>query len=52
MEGTTIKPAYLKITLGDTGEITALQEKFLRAACRTSLITQLLITNPQKVLDL
>lgn len=41
MEGTNIKPAYIKIALGDTGTITELQEKILRAAARTSIKTKL-----------
>lgn len=41
IEGTNVKPAYIKIALGDTGIITEFQEKILRAAAKTSLITQL-----------
>lgn len=41
IEGTDIKPAYIKIALGDTGEITEFQEKILRAAARTSIKTSL-----------
>ena len=33
---TGVKPGFIKIALGDTGEITGLQEKLLRAAARTS----------------
>lgn len=36
---TGVKPGFVKIALGDTGEITGLQEKLLRAAARTSLGT-------------
>lgn len=41
IEGTDIKPAYIKIALGDTGVITEFQEKLLRAAARTSIKTKL-----------
>ncbi|MDT8719346.1 hypothetical protein IAI10_22075 [Clostridium sp. 19966] len=41
MEGTDIKPAYIKLALGDTGKITEFQEKILRAAARTSIKTKL-----------
>lgn len=41
IEGTDIKPAYIKIALGDTGVITEFQEKILRAAARTSIRTNL-----------
>ena len=41
IEGTDIKPAYIKIALGDTGVITEFQEKILRAAARTSINTKL-----------
>jgi phosphotriesterase-related protein len=36
---TGVKPGFLKVALGDTGEITGLQEKLLRAAARASLRT-------------
>lgn len=38
---TRVKPAFIKIALGDTGVITQIQEKILRAAIRTSLKTNL-----------
>jgi phosphotriesterase-related protein len=41
IEGTDVKPAYIKIALGDTGVITEFQEKILRAAARTSVRTKL-----------
>lgn len=41
IEGTNVKPAYIKIALGDTGVITEFQEKILRAAARTSIKTKL-----------
>lgn len=41
IEGTNVKPAYIKIALGDTGVITEFQEKLLRAAARTSIKTKL-----------
>lgn len=41
VQGTNVKPAYIKIALGDTGVITEFQEKILRAAARTSIITKL-----------
>lgn len=41
IEGTKVKPAYIKIALGDTGVITKFQEKILRAAARTSIKTKL-----------
>lgn len=41
VEGTNVKPAYIKIALGDTGVITEFQEKILRAAARTSIRTKL-----------
>lgn len=43
IESTGIKPGFIKIALGDTGEITELQEKLLRAAMRTSIATGLCI---------
>lgn len=42
IEGTNIKPGFIKIALDD-GSISLLQEKILRAACRTSLKTNLTI---------
>lgn len=36
-----IKPGFIKIALGDTGVITDLQEKLLRAAARTSIRTNM-----------
>ncbi|HEX2944429.1 MAG TPA: hypothetical protein VHT96_00550 [Clostridia bacterium] len=36
---TGVKPGFIKVALGDTGEITGLQEKLLRAAAKTSLKT-------------
>lgn len=41
IDGTNVKPAYIKIALGDTGVITEFQEKILRAAARTSIKTKL-----------
>lgn len=41
VENTDVKPAFIKIALGDTGVITEFQEKILRAAARTSIITKL-----------
>lgn len=41
IEGTDVKPAYIKVALGDTGVITEFQEKILRAAARTSIRTKL-----------
>lgn len=41
IDGTNVKPAYIKIALGDTGVITKFQEKLLRAAARTSIKTKL-----------
>lgn len=38
---TGVKPGFIKIALGDTGEVTALQEKLLRAAVRASIRTAL-----------
>lgn len=38
---TNVKPAFIKIALGDTGVITEFQEKILRAAVRTSIKTKL-----------
>lgn len=38
---TKTKPGFIKIALGDTGEITELQEKLLRAAARTSKRTNM-----------
>lgn len=43
IEGTRIKPGFIKLALGDEGIITELQEKMLRAAVRVSLKTGLLI---------
>ncbi|WP_432663958.1 hypothetical protein R9X47_25705 [Wukongibacter baidiensis] len=42
IDGTKIKPGFIKIALDD-GRISLLQEKILRAACRTSLKTNLSI---------
>lgn len=42
IEGTTIKPGFIKIALDD-GEISPLQEKILRAACRFSQLSNLTI---------
>lgn len=39
--GTGIKPGFIKIALGDTGIITNLQEKLLRAAAQTSIRTNM-----------
>lgn len=39
IENTGVRPGFIKIALGDTGEITDLQEKLLRAAAKTSLRT-------------
>lgn len=41
IDGTTVKPSFIKIALGDTGEITEFQDIILRAAARTSLKTNL-----------
>jgi predicted metal-dependent phosphotriesterase family hydrolase len=41
IDGNSVKPAYIKIALGDTGVITEFQEKILRAAARTSIKTKL-----------
>lgn len=41
IEGTDVKPAYIKVALGDTGVITEFQETILRAAARTSNRTKL-----------
>jgi len=41
IENTDIRPGFIKIALGDTGELTALHEKLLIAATRTSLRTGL-----------
>lgn len=41
IEGTQLKPAFIKIALGDTGEITEFQDTILRAAARTSLKTKM-----------
>lgn len=41
IDGTGIKPAYIKLAMGDTGEITPQQEIFLRAAARTSIRTNM-----------
>ena len=43
MDDTSIKPGFIKMALGDEGEIFPLQEKLLRAAARTSLQTGLRI---------
>ena len=40
---TGVKPGFIKIALGDTGTITDLQERLLRAAARTSLRTGMCI---------
>lgn len=42
IDGTSVKPGLIKIALDD-GPISALQEKILRAAARTSLLTNLTI---------
>ncbi len=39
IDDTGIKPGYIKLALGDEGEIFPLQEKILRAGARTSLKT-------------
>lgn len=41
IEGTNIRPGFIKIALGDEGFISEIQEKALRAAARTSLATGL-----------
>lgn len=41
IEGTNIRPGFIKLALGDQGFISPLQEKFLRAAAKTSLATGL-----------
>jgi len=43
INGTGIKPGYIKLALGDMGEIFPLQEKLLRAAARTSNKTGMFI---------
>jgi len=43
IDGTGIKPGFIKMALGDEGEIFPLQEKLLRAAIKTSLETGLRI---------
>ncbi|MBN1330369.1 MAG: hypothetical protein JXA54_12920 [Candidatus Heimdallarchaeota archaeon] len=43
IENTTTKPGFIKMALGDEGEIFPLQEKLLRAAIKTSLRTGLRI---------
>lgn len=39
--GTNVKPSFIKIAIGDTGEITKFQDMILRAAVRTSIKTNL-----------
>ncbi|NHJ40529.1 MAG: hypothetical protein FK731_10900, partial [Asgard group archaeon] len=43
IDDTSIKPGFIKMALGDEGEIFPLQEKLLRAAIKTSLETGLRI---------
>ncbi len=43
IEGTGTKPGFIKMALGDEGEVFPLQEKLLRAAIKTSLETGLRI---------
>ena len=43
IDGTDIKPGYIKLALGDEGEIFPLQEKILRAGARTSKRTGMII---------
>jgi len=43
IEGTDIRPGFIKLALGDEGIISELQERMLRAAVRTSLRTGLVI---------
>jgi phosphotriesterase-related protein len=41
IDSTKTKPGFVKIALGDTGEITELQKKLLRAAAQTSKLTNM-----------
>lgn len=41
IDGTQVKPGFIKLALGDTGEITEFQNMILRAAARTSIKTKL-----------
>lgn len=41
IEGTQVRPGFVKIALGDTGVITGLQERLLRAAARAAVRTKL-----------
>lgn len=43
IEGTSVRPGFVKIALGDGGKITELQERLLRAAARTANKTKLLL---------
>lgn len=43
IEGASIKPGYIKLALGDEGQIFPLQEKILRAGARTSKKTGMII---------
>lgn len=43
IEETNIRPGFIKLALGDKGFISEMQERFLRAAARTSLATGLTI---------
>lgn len=41
IDGTQVRPSFIKLALGDTGEITEFQEIILRTAARTSIKTKL-----------
>ena len=43
IDGTKVKPGFIKVALGDIGHITPMQEKILRAAARTSINTGLVL---------